>query len=199
MECAHCRTAEGEPLCESCGNDVLAALTAAPVLYVRAHGSLGARGQAMSERVSSSAPVSRSPLRDDLLELCDGLARLLAEWELHTFGAQAARVRTGFAVQRASVALGHDLDAALSVWRGTARAGQLVHRVRRLRQALGETPLVHQLAAPCPTCDTRALIRRDGADKVECRMCGNAWPEARYALLARALVGFPNHRTDPGA
>lgn len=186
--CAHCEDTEGDPLCESCRTTVVNALRLAPLLYAKGSQQLGTRGRALSERVSSSRVGSTSPLRDDLLEVCDDLARALIEWELTTVGMQAEHVRTGYAVQRASLALGNNLAAALATWRGTSHARRVVRRVARLRHALGDTPLVHQLAAPCPQCDTRALIRRDGSENVECRLCGASWPESRYELLVRALV-----------
>jgi hypothetical protein len=186
--CAHCEDVEGDPLCSSCRSAVLAALRAAPALYVKASMRLSARGSALSERVSSSRPASRSPLRDDLLELADLLARELSYWSAITFGHRFGAARQGFTVQHAAADLAENLPAALNTWRGQGAAARVVRRVAGLRRAIGETALVHQLAAPCPQCDTRALIRRDGADSVECRLCGASWPESRYELLVRALV-----------
>lgn len=198
MQCQHCGDHEGDPLCESCRAVVVDALRRAPALYVRAHTNLGSRGQQLSEHVSSSAPGSRSPLRDDLLELSDTMARLLTYWHARMTRTPVRTGRSGAALQRAAVALSNDLDAALAVWRGHAYARHVVARVGALRHHLGETPLVHQLAAPCPSCDTRALIRKDGAERVECRMCGNTWPEERYELLTRALAADLGKPTDKG-
>lgn len=187
-DCAHCEDVEGDPLCSSCRGTVVAALRVAPVLYAKASLRLGSRSSAFSERVSSSRPASHSPLRDDLLELADLLARELAQWQAVTFGQGFGSTRQGFAVQHAAADLSADLPAALSTWRGVVSAARVVRRVASLRRAIGEAALIHQLAAPCPQCDTRALIRRDGADQVECRLCGASWPESRYELLVRALV-----------
>lgn len=65
---------------------------------------------------------------------------------------------------------------------------QLGTLVTRLRHAAGRDELVHRLAMPCPRCDVRALVRRDGAGHVECRVCGSSWSEEHYEFLARVFA-----------
>jgi ribosomal protein L37AE/L43A len=65
---------------------------------------------------------------------------------------------------------------------------QALSLARHLERASGRDRLVHRLVAPCPRCDARTLIRRDGDDQVQCRSCGNAWSEDHYQLLVRILT-----------
>ncbi len=46
----------------------------------------------------------------------------------------------------------------------------------------------HDLPAPCPDCQTRALARWDGEDHVICRHCHAMWSEETYARLVRVLA-----------
>lgn len=59
---------------------------------------------------------------------------------------------------------------------------------RRLERASGRDRLVHRLVAPCPSCDTFALTRADGEDRVRCAVCHHEWPEEHYQLLVRILA-----------
>jgi hypothetical protein len=180
-------------LCQSCHDKVMEALTQAPALYVRGCQGVSGSSHGLTDKLSTPKPGSRSPLRDGVLELCDDLARALTAWEAATRAALdrpplPSAVRAGHAVQRAVTIVVADLSAALGPPYGVAYASRLLTLSASLRDRLGLTPLEHQLAAPCPHCDTRALVRRDGDDHVSCRMCGNAWPERHYALLVRLLV-----------
>lgn len=196
MKCATCERRARVVLCVTCEQRVLIALRDAPALYVRAHASLNVRSQQQHERVKTSRPASRSPLRDDLLHLADELARTLATWESFAVAqghlpSSSPYVRWGVIVQRAAATLAEHVDDAVRHPSGPTASTQVVTLVGRLRYALGETRLVHRLAAPCPHCDTRALVRRDGDDHVECSMCRSSWPEKHYQLLVRMLVEDP--------
>lgn len=180
-------------LCWLCRGRVGAALAGAPKLYVRGTQAVSGVSQGLSDKISTPKPGPRSPLRDGLLELCDDLARALAGWAAAT----AARaglpvmpglVRAGYGVQRSAALLAENLNAALEPPYGVAHAARVLALTAALEERLGLALLVHQLAAPCPHCDARALIRRDGDDHVSCRLCGQAWPERHYALLARIVV-----------
>lgn len=70
-----------------------------------------------------------------------------------------------------------------------------VHRLwARARTLLVDWPLVHRLAAPCPSldCGLLTLRRDDGADHVYCATrdggCGRCWTEAEYRRLIFILV-----------
>lgn len=54
----------------------------------------------------------------------------------------------------------------------------------------GHDRLQHRLQAACPTCGMRALVREDGADRVECRNrdCQRVWTESEYSNLAHVAA-----------
>jgi len=60
--------------------------------------------------------------------------------------------------------------------------------VRRAERAAGLDRLIHRLPAPCPSCDTLALVREDGSDQVECRACNRVWPEHDYRRLVLVVA-----------
>jgi len=62
---------------------------------------------------------------------------------------------------------------------------QLHHQITRM---LGLTELVHRLPAACPTCDRKALTRRNGHDRVECGHCQRIWTETEYQRLVGVLA-----------
>jgi hypothetical protein len=45
-----------------------------------------------------------------------------------------------------------------------------------------------RLPVPCPSCEAPALIRRNGADQVDCESCGRRWPESDYRRLCLILA-----------
>lgn len=195
-QCLLCHRAQRRcvALCGDCRARVVSALAEAPTLYVRGAQGLAATSQPPSEKLSQPRPGPTSPLRDAILELCDELARSLGRWAAATkapgWVAEGPEtwVRPGFAVQRSAGVIAAHLTAALAPPYGVAHARRTLSLTGALREQLGLNPLIHNLAAPCPRCNTRALIRRDGDDRVSCRLCGQAWPERHYALLSRILV-----------
>lgn len=74
---------------------------------------------------------------------------------------------------------------------------QVFELARRAERAAGLDRLIHHLPVPCPSCDTRALTREDGADQVECRACGRVWTEHDYGRLV--LVVVQDYRDVAGA
>lgn len=194
-QCLLCHRAQRRcvALCRECRARVAAALAEAPKLYVRGIQGLPATSHALSEKLSQPRPGPTSPLRDVMLELCDDMARALAAWEAATkaragLTTPSVMVRPGYAVQRSAGVVAAYLTEALAPPYGLAHARRTLSLTGALRERLGLNPLVHNLAAPCPRCNTRALIRRDGDDHVSCRLCGQGWPERHYALLSRLLV-----------
>jgi hypothetical protein len=128
-----------------------------------------------------------------MLQLADALARALAAWESDTtcaagLAGASPSVRPGYRVQRAAIVIAANLPAAMTSPYGVVRACDVLDLTDRLTDHLKLAALTHQLAAPCPHCNARALVRRDGADNVVCRMCQQSWPEHHYALLARMVV-----------
>jgi N6-adenosine-specific RNA methylase IME4 len=65
---------------------------------------------------------------------------------------------------------------------------QALELARRAERAAGLDRLVHHLPVPCPSCDMRTLTREDGAEQVECRACGDVWPEDTYRRLTLVLA-----------
>lgn len=60
---------------------------------------------------------------------------------------------------------------------------------RRATVASGIDELEHRMDGVfCPACDRKALVRRDGADYVECRACRNRWHENAYGLLVKVYA-----------
>jgi hypothetical protein len=176
-------------------------VSSAPRLYVLATLAIAPAGHALTDKLSTPKPGSRSPGRDAMLELADTLARALGAWEADTVTAAgltavSASVRPGFRVQRAAATITANLPAAITGPYGVSHAGHLVDVVSRLTDRLQLAVLVHQLAAPCPHCHHRALVRRDGDDYVSCRMCRQTWPERHYAFLTRMVVADSTANAD---
>jgi hypothetical protein len=101
----------------------------------------------------------------------------------------------GYLLARSSALLAWDTrspDPATGEVDGQAEAEvvgrQALAWSRRLERAAGADRLVHRLAAPCPDCDCRTLIRRDGEDRVECTTCAKSWPEHHYEFLVRLVL-----------
>jgi hypothetical protein len=65
---------------------------------------------------------------------------------------------------------------------------QALELARRAERAAGLDRLVHHLPVPCPSCDTRALTREDGAEQVDCQACGRVWLEDEYRRLTLILA-----------
>lgn len=61
----------------------------------------------------------------------------------------------------------------------------LVHRIRGLTHA---APGRHPLAAPCPECDTCALVRTDGQWEITCTACGHQIDPEAYHQHAAAVL-----------
>lgn len=56
--------------------------------------------------------------------------------------------------------------------------------VLAVRRALGRDMRGHRYDTPCPGCGEKTLLRRPGADWVECRPCRRLWTPDEYAALA---------------
>lgn len=63
--------------------------------------------------------------------------------------------------------------------------GDLIHRIRDLTHA---QPRRHPMAAPCPACDTCALVRTDGQWDITCTDCGHHLTPDAYAQHTAHLL-----------
>lgn len=71
---------------------------------------------------------------------------------------------------------------------GRETATGLLRIATQVMHALGRDRLVHELDAPCPWCGMQALVRKDGADLVECQACQHTAPESTYEWLVGAAL-----------
>lgn len=191
----------GQGICERCRGRVHRDLLAAPLLYTHLHLSLPALAANDDDRVSGT-PTPPTPLRPILLDAMTQLAETLAVWHhavaevcrlTHLPSARSRTVREGWLVDRTVRVLAGRVEVACATAPDLAALfARDLHYGRRL---IGVTPLVHRLVAPCPECDMRALVRRDGADIVYCRNCHAAWDEALYHHLTRVLAAEVNADT----
>lgn len=70
--------------------------------------------------------------------------------------------------------------------------GGIKHLLRlhqTIRRTLGLEPVTTTLPGHCPTCDTQALTKEDGADTVHCGHCGNRHPYSDYTRYTQLLIG----------
>lgn len=179
------------PVCGVCEHDGRSALRDLPRMFVALHLELGPAYSSMGERVAvSNAPAASMDLHT--ADVIRDLHRLLLGWES---GARAAlslsppsRISREHPVTRAVTLLSRQYDRLLALPRGPEFVSALLHVRAVCRRALGWHVLVHDLPAPCPTCDTLDLHRRDGDEYVYCGSCGAWWPEADYNRLVLVLA-----------
>lgn len=156
-----------------------------------------AAGSVVSGSRTPPAPLSigRASLADDLLRLYTTVEDHLRD----QLGAQSAirwvrmgdrtvAVRESAQWSRALAYVRAGWAALLVAEAGRLLAEQLMAMTISASRALGTDRLVHRLEAPCPSCNALSLRRFDGADRVECEMCGRTETEETYAWLAKAAV-----------
>lgn len=71
---------------------------------------------------------------------------------------------------------------------GVDAALNLLSLHERVEQVEGRTHRSYVLAAPCPSCEARALHREDGADVVDCRYCDRRMSWDEYQRMTNLLV-----------
>lgn len=199
------------PLCDACTDQTRQALEETPTLYyqLRKAARTPRLSQALTERVTTSAthpmlidgaaidltdhahwllthwadkvlrtasrprPNRRHQPEDgQLYDACHILGRYLTAWTVH--GPALIPTDGGHRMTQS----GWEACHALITWRAHAR------RHLKLEE------LIHRPPEPCPNCNTpRALERRDGADKVTCRICHKSWTLAMYETFVHAWLG----------
>lgn len=202
-------------LCPPCETIVADAITQLPGDYAELVVHLGDRGGGGGERVSGS-PDPPWPLNPALLTLAEHTVteatlwaepvaeRLNITWDSRLVD---RHTRPGAALQRATRLLHAHLPVLLALpdqpvrewaqdgvyhhWTdrdGLDGAVELLRCHQQTRLYLRKTRLVHQLPAPCPSCDQVALVRYDGDDDVECRRCRRTWAYEDYDRLVYVLA-----------
>jgi hypothetical protein len=158
----------GAPVwCHPCGDRIRTALDALPGLA----GELALRGISDAGRLAATgeagrathAKVTGSPSGSPAWDAADEII----EWAVGVEEWISALLAAPFA-----------LDAGR----------QALELARRAERAAGLDRLVHHLPVPCPSCDTRALTREDGAEQVDCQACGRVWLEDEYRRLTLILA-----------
>lgn len=198
-------------LCRGHEHALDAALDALPELYTHVYLALGDRS-AGAEKVT----LSRTPpigIRGDLHDLMVDVVRVVTCWEevvrdVAHLTDPPARTRDGWALSTACRTLRAWLSVLLALGptavnrvtpdgqdyetdiNGLGAAREILDLVHRCRSALRRTELVHHLPAACPNidCGQPALVRRDGADHVECEACGRTYDQDDYQRLTRILA-----------
>lgn len=193
MECTMpgCTGMARTKVCEGHAKEVHSNVTEFPITYVRLRRAL-IPSQSRSEHVSGTrAPqaamsISVWSVMEDMVETVERWAVLAREHRgtepLVTLGRHGPRLhRSVAALQRHGELL---LD--LSV------AEEYVTDMRRIKSraevALKADNLLHRLDVPCPACEIKALVRKDGDEWVLCAACGARWDEQSYQRLVKVLA-----------
>jgi hypothetical protein len=194
----------GAPVwCHPCGDRIRTALDALPGLA----GELALRGISDAGRLAATgeagrathAKVTGSPsgspaweAADEIIEWAVGVEDQLRAHLQHarvvraTVAASAA-VRVNY-LDRSVSYLMQWISALLAAPFALDAGRQALELARRAERAAGLDRLVHHLPVPCPSCDTRALTREDGAEQVDCQACGRVWLEDEYRRLTLILA-----------
>jgi ribosomal protein L37AE/L43A len=194
----------GAPVwCHPCGDRIAAALDRLPGLA----GELALRGISDAGRLAATGEAGRathakvtgspsgSPAWDAADEIIEWAVSVEDQLRAHLHHARVVRatvaasaaVRVNY-LDRSVSYLMQWISALLAAPFALDAGRQALELARRAERAAGLDRLVHHLPVPCPSCDTRALTREDGAEQVECRACGDVWPEDTYRRLTLVLA-----------
>jgi hypothetical protein len=197
-------TQDGAPVwCRPCGDRITHALDAIPGLAaelalrgVADLGRLAASGEAgRTTRSKVAGSPSGSPAWDAADELIEWAHTVEDQLRAHLGHSTAVRAVVYASGPVRVLSLGASVrylrqwvSALLAAPFAETAGRDALDLARRAERAAGFDRLVHHLPVPCPTCDTRALTREDGADQVECRACGRVWTEDDYRRLVLVLA-----------
>lgn len=204
-----------DSLCAACERRTGRAVAELPRLYAELETIVG-QHRAAGEHVSGTRELPTPP-RLDVLVLQADIDAVVTAWAQPVASRcripwdvpRVRRLRPGPRVHRAAHILASNLDALLrlpvatiDVWTvdhgvisvkasGMDGALRLLRLHQRGRQLVtGGTGDV-RLPVPCPDCEG-PLVRRNGADQVDCMTCDNRWPEKDYRLFC--LAHADHHR-----
>lgn len=131
------------------------------------------------------------PLRLEVLTLQEDLSVTLGDLAARVRRAVLPRRRPGIVVTQDAAYLHSHLSALLALDDGVtgAEAGLfLIDWQIRARKTMGTHSTFERLQAPCPTCDTKALVRQYGSETAECRSCGLRISETQYKQWTALLM-----------
>lgn len=173
-------------LCRRCTRHLEQHLAEIPARCTQLRDALtGATGHGSSRRGTPEPPVPLNLAAHDHL---GHLTALLASWASLVREERGLRGPDGDDPHRLSTWLLGQLD-----W--LTRQPWVDDLAEELREAAvtadaitGRRLLRNHLEPACPSCGARELGRDDGADQVDCRACGESWPEARYPALVRLAL-----------
>jgi ribosomal protein S27E len=188
-------TITNTPMCEHHTLKVRDTINNLPRLYLQIQGSMSAGSVTYDDgsrhTKGASAPLAINPqaraIQDDMLAVtrrADAVVRTLARLSPpprrhphHPHGRELVTLaaRCKMLTEHYTTMLEGDVACGVEILR-------IAHATRSM---LGLTRLVHRLKDPCPKCDHAALCREDGSSYVQCRVCGVAFNEDTYGLLAR--------------
>ncbi|HEX5522818.1 MAG TPA: hypothetical protein VFX53_05190 [Pedococcus sp.] len=198
-----------DTVCDGCAERVVRALRELPRDYVALEAILGHHARAV-EKVSGSPELPVPPRLDVLvaqadidIELSTWAAPVAAELNIVWDVARMAAQRPGPRLTRAARLLAVNVVLLLRLgpvevmgWTygpvRTTRTGvegalRLLDLHQRAQLLITGGPGDSRLSVPCPSCEG-VLIRRNGADHVECQGCPRTWPEADYRRLCVILA-----------
>lgn len=152
-------------------------LIEAPDLYLKLDAELPKTISHHGEQVSGSKNPP-CPIRLEIMTLIEELVTLLETHAAILRGYSSIR-RFETVVRQDSEYLKMRLADVLSSNGGDIGL-HLLDWKERTRRALGMNRYIEKRKAPCPQCDTFTLMRRDGEDTSQCKMCHLTLTQEEY-------------------
>lgn len=192
-----CRGPDGHPnptpraLCEPCRALLDRTLDGFPRWYVQLGQELP-KGSSGGEIVSGTREPPL-PLNFGILALQDDLARLVRECETVVRRVQAhtppvETLSQGLQVYTGVIYLRTHLSVLVALPDAVEWTERILRLHRQIERRIGDGKVFHRLPAPCPACDSLALVREDGAETVECRHCFESMSVEVYAHFVHELA-----------
>jgi hypothetical protein len=180
-------------LCERHRRRAATSLAELPRYYVRLALAMVPGTSSAGDRISGSRTpplpinVTARALQDDMVRVVRSTEN---DYRRHRAWSTARRrhLRESVALDAGVGFLCRHFDALIETSFGVDAALDVLRIVSASRTVLGLDRLVHRLPAPCPSCDSMALERESGADRVRCRNCGREFTEDEYARLVLILA-----------
>ena len=196
--------------CEADGRRIGSALLELVELYVALDGDKGSR---TSNKTAPTTGSRERPSASAQVDAQDEMVRMLMHWEDSVREARRMSLRVGAKAGVANVRGEHvglgfrqpedrTLVAAVGFLAGNLgwilaadRAaaitfGQAILNARsRYQRLTGAGGGSTHKAMPCPSCDWKSLVQRNGSDTVGCDHCGRILTLAEYDAAAKAITG----------
>lgn len=199
--------------CDPCARHLEHALAALPRTYTELNTLLARVPQRGGGPAVGGTPDPPTPLHLDIAALQTQLVH-----ETHCWAESTAdrlditldtqtlhHTRPGHALQRCAHLLAEAVPVLLAlrdvehvIWLdnhlvirvadGLDGANTLLDAHQRAQHHLGHTRTVHRMPAPCPRCETLALLREDGSDTITCAACCTRYTWTDYQQLCTILA-----------